>query len=185
VDAVRAVAPEATGMAVDIVEFGHTTVRSLHEALAAALVLIALLLWLLWRNASDVMLALAPLLLAATLTVATVAAFDIRFNFANVIVLPLLLGIGVDSGIHLVHRARSAPPGDWNLLGDTTARAVFYSAITTITSFGSLALSSHRGVASLGIVLTIAIGYTLLCNLVALPALLAVVGGGSHSRRRT
>ena len=101
--------------------------------------------------------------------------FGIAFNFANVVVIPLLLGIGVDSGIHLVHRAEQLArgSGDGELLGSTTARAVFYSALTTTVSFGTLALSGHRGVASLGVVLTIGMVLTVLSNLVVLPALLA------------
>jgi hopanoid biosynthesis associated RND transporter like protein HpnN len=129
VDIVRGVVPEATGSAVTLLEFGRAVVRSFREALAYALVAVALLLWLLWRRVSDMLLVLAPLILAGLLTAGTAAIFDLAFNFANVIVLPLLLGIGVDSGIHLVHRHRvmietlgraQAP----ELLGTSTAQAV-------------------------------------------------------------
>lgn len=88
------------------------------------------------------------------------------------IVLPLLLGIGVDSGIHLVHRARVAADGEANLLTTSTARAVAYSALTTIASFGSLGLASHLGLATLGRLLTIGVSFTLICNLIVLPALI-------------
>ena len=90
--------------------------------------------------------------------------------------IPLLLGIGVDSGIHLVHRAESlAREGHAeDLLSSITARAVFYSALTTTVSFGTLALSSHRGIASLGIVLSLGMLLTVLSNLVLLPALIAL-----------
>jgi predicted RND superfamily exporter protein len=121
-----------------------------------------------------VVLVMLPLLLSSMLTCAVVVLFDISFNFANVIVIPLLLGIGVDSGIHLVHRANqlSNDAGSGALLGTTTARAVFYSALTTAVSFGTLSLSSHRGMASLGVVLTVGMLFTIACNLVVLPALL-------------
>ena len=100
----------------------------------------------------------------------------------NVVVVPLLLGIGVDSGIHLVHRAEALArtPEGGDLLSSTTARAVFYSALTTTVSFGTLALSSHRGVSSLGVVLAMGMTITVLSNLVVLPALLAL----RHRRRR-
>ena len=103
------------------------------------------------------------------------ATFGIDFNFVNIVVIPLLLGIGVDSGIHLVHRAEALARTDSQekLLSSTTARAVFYSALTTTVSFGTLALSSHRGVASLGTVLTIGMTLTVISNLVVLPALIA------------
>ncbi|MFP8882332.1 MAG: MMPL family transporter, partial [Myxococcota bacterium] len=77
-----------------------------------------------------------------------------------------------DSGIHLVDRSKQLQSSNDSLLGTTTARAVFYSAATTAVSFGTLAFSSHRGMASLGIVLTIAMTFTILCNLVVLPALI-------------
>jgi predicted RND superfamily exporter protein len=96
------------------------------------------------------------------------AVFDLAFNFANVIVLPLLLGIGVDSAIHVVLRARQTP--DPELVGITsTPRAVFASALTTIASFGTLMLSPHAGTAGMGLVLTIAVTASLLTVLVVLP----------------
>ncbi|MCG8591030.1 MAG: MMPL family transporter [Proteobacteria bacterium] len=171
---VRAVEPTATGMAVDIVEFGRTTADSLVQALVSAVVVITALLLLIWRRVFEAGLVLLPLMLAAALTGASMVALGLPFNFANVIVLPLLLGIGVDSGIHLVQRARDAAPSPNELLGDTTARAVFYSAITTVASFGSLAFSSHRGVASLGVLLVIGIAFTVLGNLIVLPAALTL-----------
>jgi len=172
VDAVHSVAPDATGLAVNMVEFGRVTVRSLRQALVSAILAIALLLWLLWRRTAEMLLVLTPLLLGAALTAASMAALGISFNFANVIVIPLLLGIGVDSGIHLVHRAKVERNVEGGLLATTTARAVFYSAATTIASFGALAFSSHRGMASLGITLVIGMVFILLTNLVVLPALI-------------
>jgi len=98
-------------------------------------------------------------------------AFDAPFNFANVIVLPLLLGLGVDSAIHYVMRAREENfAGD--VVGTSTPRAVLISAVTTMGSFGTLWLSPHRGMASMGELLTIAIIVTLLCTLIVLPQLI-------------
>jgi predicted RND superfamily exporter protein len=80
--------------------------------------------------------------------------------------------MGVDNGIHLVHRARSAPPPGGDLLGTSTARAILVSAITTVVSFGNLAVSQHPGTASMGIVLATGLGLILVCTLIVLPALL-------------
>jgi predicted RND superfamily exporter protein len=172
VDAVHSVHPNATGMSANIIAFGRATVQSLAQALVSALVAIALLLWLLWRRVTEMMLVLIPLLLGAALTCATMVGFGMAFNFANVIVIPLLLGIGVDSAIHLVHRANLGGAGEAGLLGTTTARAIFYSAGTTAASFGALGFSAHRGIASLGILLVIGLVYTLVCTLIVLPALI-------------
>ncbi len=171
VDSVRAVDPDATGVAVNLLEFGRETSKSLRQALAMAFTAIALLLLLLWRRPVDAALVLAPLALGAAITGALMVALDIPFNFANVIVLPLLIGIGVDSGIHLVHAERHAAQSD-QPLDSVATRAVFFSSLTTIASFGSLSLSAHRGIASLGVLLVSGILIVLACNLVVLPALL-------------
>jgi predicted RND superfamily exporter protein len=112
------------------------------------------------------------LLLAGALTGAVTVPFDIPFNFANVIALPLILGIGVDSGIHMVRRMRSAPPANGCLIKTSTSKAVFFSGLTTISGFGNLALSPHPGMASMGQLLSIGICFSMLCTLIVLPALL-------------
>jgi predicted RND superfamily exporter protein len=159
-------------MSINVVEFGRATVRSLQQALSYAVVAIALLLLILWQRPADMLLVMAPLALGALLTCSAMVIFGMSFNFANIIVIPLLLGIGVDSAIHLVHRADVGTEGEGGLLGTTTARAIFYSAFTTVTSFGALAFSSHRGVASLGLLLVFGLLFTLISTLVVLPALI-------------
>jgi hopanoid biosynthesis associated RND transporter like protein HpnN len=177
---VRRAAPHATGSAVSLLEWGRSVVRSFRQALASAVMVVALLLWLLWGRLGDMALVLVPLLLAAAATAAASVVLGIPFNFGNVVVLPLLLGVGVDSGIHLVHRhreslERAAPATpELDLLGTSTAQAVFFSALTTMGSFGSLALSSHPGIASLGKLLLVGVSFTLICNLIVLPALVAL-----------
>jgi hypothetical protein len=170
VDAIRTVAPEAAGAPVTITEAGRAVVRAFGEAAAYALVLIVVLLLVRLRSLWDSMMVLAPLMLAALLTVGATVALGVPFNFANVVVLPLLFGLGVASGIHMVVRARHA--GAAGLMATSTPRAVLFSALTTIGSFCALALSSHRGTSSMGVLLTIAITLTMACTLVVLPALL-------------
>lgn len=173
---VQAVVPGATGLPMNMIAFAQATRDSFQEAMIAAVALITLFLAILWRRITPILLTLAPLALSNIVTIGLMSYFGIAFNFVNVVVVPLLLGIGVDSGIHLVHRAealaREGSHGE--LLASTTARAVFYSALTTTVSFGTLALSSHRGVASLGTVLSIGMTLTVISNLVVLPALLAL-----------
>ena len=172
-DSVRALAPNVAGSAAEMVASGRTVVASLQQALLSALVAVTLVVYLLWRRVTDTALVLIPLALASSLTVAAAVLLGIPFNFADVIVLPLLLGIGVDSGIHLVHRARVS--GDvTHLLGTSTARAVGYSALTTIASFGTMGFASHLGLATLGRLLTLGVAFTLLCNLVVLPSLISL-----------
>jgi hopanoid biosynthesis associated RND transporter like protein HpnN len=172
VQGVVAVDPKAAGVAVNLVQFGEAIRDSFKQALISAIVVIWLLLWILWRRPAPVFLATAPLILSSLLTCAVMAIFDMPFQFANVIVIPLLLGIGVDSGIHLVHRSEHLEGESESLMGSTTARAVFYSALTTTISFGTLAFSGHRGLASLGILLSIGMLLSVLSNLIFLPALI-------------
>jgi predicted RND superfamily exporter protein len=185
VASVQRVAPDAIGYPVMIQEGGDAVVRAFQQALVLAVCAITALLLVLMRRKSDVLRVLLPLLLAGALTGAASVLLDIPFNFANVIALPLLLGIGVDSAIHMVHRMRTAPPADGNLLQSSTARAVIFSTLTTVCSFGNLAFSPHRGMASMGELLSIGIGFTLLCTLVLLPALLDGAAASESHRIHT
>lgn len=169
VKAVRAIAPNATGSPVTIQESARTVTRAFVTAGIIAIAAIALLLLIVLRRARDVAVVLAPLLLAGLLTLATTAVFNLPLNYANIIALPLLLGIGVSFDIYFVMRWRA---GRSDLLQSSTARAILFSALTTGTAFGSLALSNHPGTASMGVLLTISLGYTLLCTFIVLPALL-------------
>ena len=172
VAAVQNAAPNTAGVPLNLVEFGDVISASFTQALVSALIIISLLLFVLWRRLSDVLIVLVPLCLGATLTAATAVVLDIRFDFTNVVVIPLVFGIGVDSAIHLVQRAREISGTAEDLLGTATARAVFYSAVTTGVSFGSLALANHNGLNSLGLMLCFGLFYTVVSVLILLPALL-------------
>ncbi|MGH8582970.1 MAG: MMPL family transporter [Gammaproteobacteria bacterium] len=187
VEEVRELAPDATGAPVNYIEGGNAVVTAFKQAFLYSTLVIIVVLALSMRRKSDILLVLAPLLLAALLTGAAFVLLGIPFNFANIIALPLLLGMGVDNGIHMVHRFRTAPPTDGNLLRTSTARAVVLSALTNTSAFISLAASPHRGTASMGVLLTIGITLTLLCTLVVLPSLIAVlkeIRGRLRQRRR-
>jgi uncharacterized protein len=168
-DAVRAVAPDASGESIMLTESGRTVIRSFFEAGAYASILIVVLLLVVLRSVVDTVIVVVPLVLAGLLTVATGVVVDIPFNFANVIVLPLLFGLGVASGIHMILRMRDGNAA--SLIDTSTPRAVLFSALTTVGSFGSLAISAHPGLASMGQLLTIAIVFTTLCTIAVLPAL--------------
>ncbi len=174
VDEVREVMPEVAGSAAEVLESGRAVVHSLRQALLGAVVAITFVLLLVWRRLDDTALVLIPLFLAAALTVATTVLLDIPFNFADVIVLPLLLGMGVDSCVHMIHRARFPIPHDHGVLGTSTARAVFYSALTSIFGFGTMGFASHAGLATLGQMLTLGVTYSMLCNMLVLPALISL-----------
>ena len=169
VNEVEAQYPDLTGGAYQAKKAGDTISAAMLQATSIALGVIAIFLWLLVRRFQLVLLMLFPLVLAAILTAATGVLLNIPFNYANVIVLPLLIGIGVDSSIHLVMRQDQVAAGE-GVYGTSTPRAILFSAMTTVASFGSLMLSPHRGTASMGELLSIAIAFTLICTLIVLPA---------------
>ncbi len=160
VTAIRAVQPDATGEAVGIMESGDTVVRSFIEAGFWALCSIAILLWIVLRRFGDVLLTLIPLLLAGALTLEICVLIGLKLNFANIIALPLLLGVGVAFKIYYVMAWRA---GQTNLLQSSLTRAVFFSSLTTATAFGSLWFSSHPGTSSMGQLLVL----SLLCTMSA------------------
>lgn len=172
VTSVRAVAPNATGTPVTIQESANTVIRAFMTAGVIALISIAILLMAVLRRVSDVALVLAPLILAGLMTLATGVLVGLPLNYANIIALPLLLGIGVSFDIYFVMRWRA---GTGDMLQSSTARAILFSALTTGTAFGSLALSNHPGTADMGKLLTLSLTYTLICTFAVLPALLGPV----------
>lgn len=170
VDSVERLYPDVSGGALQAKRAGEVISASMLQATGIAFAVIITFLFLLVQNIRMVFLMVFPLALAAAMTTATGVLAGIPFNYANVIVLPLLLGVGVDSGIHLVMRQEHIKHGE-QVHETSTPRAVLFSALTTVASFGSLMLSPHRGTASMGELLSIAIGYTLVCTLIVLPAL--------------
>jgi hopanoid biosynthesis associated RND transporter like protein HpnN len=170
VQQVSGVAPNAGGSAVTISATADTIVGAFREAAIFAVIAIAVILFGLLRRVLDVALVMAPLLLSALLTLLVAVLLPLPLNFANIIALPLLLGVGVSFNIYFVMNWRA---GQHHPLGSATARAILFSALTTGTAFGSLALSAHPGTASMGKLLLISLGCTLLASLVFIPALLA------------
>jgi predicted RND superfamily exporter protein len=169
--AVQGVAPEATGDLMVTIASADTVVKSFKQAILYAVVAITVLLLIYLRNLRETLFILIPLFLAGIFTCAFTVVLGIEFNFANIIALPLLLGLGVDNGVHIVHRAKSDTSGK-GLLQTSTARAVLFSSLTTLLSFGNLAFSPHRGTASMGWLLTIGVFFVLLATLIVLPSFL-------------
>lgn len=190
VHGVRAVAPDATDTPVTLVLGGEAVIAACLEAGLIAVLASGFLLLVVLRSVTDTLLVLLPLALAALLTVASSVVFHVPFNFANVIAMPLMLGLGIAFGIYMVMRKRGERDLV-HLLESSTPRAVLFSALTTICSFGTLAFSPHRGMASMGLLLTIALSYALLFSLVVLPAVIDEIesrrppgggaGAGSHT----
>ena len=168
-DQVLSVVPQATGAPISIRESGKTIVGAFAEAGFLSFVVIIVLLAAVLRSVHDVLMTLAPLVLSGLLTLATCVLLGLRLNFANVIALPLLLGIGVAFNIYFVVAWRH---GQRCFLASSLTRAVIFSAATTASGFGTLWLSVHPGTASMGELLMISLGWVLATTLFLSPALL-------------
>ncbi len=167
--AVLAVAPNATGTPILIQESANTIVNAFLQAGALALVLITLTLFLALRRVSDVLVTLVPLLLAGVVTLELTVLFGLPLNFANIIALPLLLGVGVAFKIYYVLAWRG---GETSLLASSLTRAVLFSAATTASAFASLWLSNHPGTSSMGKLLSLALLTTLVAAVLFQPILM-------------
>jgi hopanoid biosynthesis associated RND transporter like protein HpnN len=175
--AVLAVAPNATGAAISFYESALTIERAFIEAAAWALLSIAVILWITLRRLTDVLLTLIPLIMAATVTLELCVLLDLPLNFANILALPLLLGVGVAFKIYYIMAWRAGKTG---LLHSTLTRAVIFSAMTTATAFGSLWLSHHPGTSSMGKLMAL----SLVCTMAAAVLFQPVLMGPPRQRQQ-
>lgn len=169
VHAVRAIAPAALGPAIDTLESAQTILGSFREAALYATLAIALVLLIVLRNIRDAALVLATLAMSALLTALFARLGGMSIDYANIIALPLLLGVGVSFNVYFVMNWRS---GSRLFLGSPTARAIMFSALTTGTAFGMLAVSRNPGTASMGTLLLLSLLGVLVSTFVFLPAVL-------------
>ena len=167
--AVLAVEPTANGGPIAILESGRTVTHAFMQAGFTALISITIMLWITLRRIGDVLLTLIPLLLAGVLTLEICVVIGMPLNFANIIALPLLLGVGVAFKIYYIMAWRAGQTG---LLSSSLTRAVIFSAATTATAFGSLWLSSHPGTSSMGKLLALTLACTMLAAVVFQPLLM-------------
>ncbi len=167
--AVLAVAPNATGPAIEIYEWGKTVTGAFIKAGVIAICSIAVILFVALRRIRDVLLTLIPLWVAAAATLEICALTGFALNYANIIALPALLGVGVAFKIYYVTAWRR---GEYNFLESTLTHAVFYSAVMTATAFGSLWFSAHPGISSMGKLLALSLACTLASAALFQPALM-------------
>lgn len=182
---VESVAPDATGAPAGVTGAGKAILLSFAEAIGYTVIAIGIVVIVLRRRPSDVLLVLAPLAVGSLWVVAGSAALDLPFNFANVIVIPLLIGLGVASSIHMVNRARevdherasgTAQAGD--VLATSTPLAVLITQLNTVAAFATLSVAEHRGLFSMGVLLGLAIFFVLVVSLIVLPSFMIAIGIG-------
>lgn len=174
IEAVAGVSPNYAGRAVVEWGVGTVVVGAFAQAAWIALAAIGLFLIVYFHSLLLPLLVLLPITLALLLTFAVAELTGLTLNMANILVVPLIFGLGVDTGIHVVHRYTAAGNVD-AVYTSSTARAVVISGLTTIGTFVALSFSPHRGAASVGLLLAVAIGLMLLLTFLLLPALLRLL----------
>ena len=182
VAAVRTVVPDAAGTPVSMIEAANTMITAFAEAGILSIVAIALTLFIALRRWIDVALTLVPLLVAIVVTLEICAVIGLKLNFANIIALPLLLGVGVAFKIYYIVAWRS---GETNFLQSSLTRAIFFSACTTGIAFGSLWFSRHPGTSSMGKLMALSLVTTLAAAVIFQPALMATQQQGRDGAPRS
>jgi predicted RND superfamily exporter protein len=168
----RQIDPNVTGNAVHMFESSLLMIDAYISAGLYALAAIVLYLMLTLRNFKTTLLVLIPTFAGAILTLGLMRLTGIQFNLANLVILPLILGIGVVDGVHILHRHREEPECDKNVISKSTGQAVILTSLTTMIGFGSLMVADHQGVYSIGLVLTLGVGSCMITSITLLPALM-------------
>jgi len=168
----RSIDPNVTGNAVHMYESTQLMISGYVNGGIYAMTAIIVFILISFRNLRTTFFILLPTLVGSIWTVGIMELFGIRFNLANLVILPLIIGIGVVNGVHIVHRFREDRDSGTTVLSKSTGQAVVLSSLTTIIGFGSLMIADHQGVYSLGLVLSIGVGSCMLTSITLLPALL-------------
>lgn len=166
-----------TGFGSLLYEMSGAILDGFRKAAVLAMIVVFFMLYLDFRSLKFTLLAMLPLFIGEAWMLGLMLLFDQNFNLANLVILPLILGIGVDNGVHIVHRFRQEK-GDLLRVVRGTGRAILLSTLTTILGFGSLLFASHRGIESLGTTLVLGVSACLVAALFVLPALLKIFENG-------
>jgi len=127
-----------------------------------------------FRSVKYALFAMLPLMVALVWMVGFMGFTGIQFTLLNIMAIPLILGIGIDDGVHILHRYKIEGPGSMNVVFRSTGKAIIITSLTTMLAFGSLVFATYRGFGSLGLALFIGVGMCLLATVTLLPAILAI-----------
>lgn len=173
--AAQSVDPDATGKSFRTLEGLQQMKKGFLRAGLVAIAVIVVVLWFDFRSAQCVLLGLLPLAAGLVVALGLLGWTGISLNPANLIALPLIVGVGVDNGIHVLHDFLDRPRTERYRLRAGTGRGIAVTALTTLLGFGTLMLARHQGLASLGLTLALGVGTCMLAALVILPALLSLL----------
>jgi len=166
-------ADRVTGTPVQLYEYTKLLKESYQQSALYSLVVIAIMVYLHFRSVVCVVLSLLPVAIGSAWSLGLMGLAGVLFNPANIMTLPLVIGIGVTNGIHILNRV--AEEHKASILGKSTGKAVLVSGLTALTGFGCLMLGKHQGLQSLGLVMSLGIGACMIAGLTFLPALISIL----------
>ena len=176
IDASTRVADDVTGFPRVFHKMAGRITGGFYRSVAIGALLVAIILWIDFRNLRNAALALLPLAMGVIWMLGFMRLLGLQFNFANLVAVPLIIGVGIDNGVHVIHRTRLEVGAGMETVLRRTGRAILIASLTTMIGFGSLALASHRGISSLGMVLLLGVGSCLITSTIVLPNLLVMLG---------
>jgi predicted RND superfamily exporter protein len=187
---VTKIMPHATGTPVLMRVLVDTGKRDGATATLLALAVIVCILLVDFRSVTLTVLAVVPLITAAIWTIGMMTVLKWQFNFVNIMATPLILGIGIDDGVHIVHRYLKEGRGSLTRVLASTGKAVLLTSLTTMLGFGSFVFARYQGYAHLGKLLFLGVGLCFVTSVTVLPALIAVAertawGSKLHATRST
>ncbi len=172
----RTVSRESTGFPIVFHHMSRRITSGFYRAVAVGAVMVFLVLLLDYRRLGPALLALVPLLVGMIWMLGCMRLLNLQFNFANLVAVPLIIGVGIDNGVHIVHRLLYEGDEGMSIVLRHTGRAILIASLTTMIGFGSLAFASHRGMSGLGLILLLGVGACLITSTVVLPNLLVATG---------
>jgi hypothetical protein len=168
----RQVDPSVTGNAIHMFESTRLMRDGYIQGGVYAMVAIFIYILVSFGNIRATLIVLLPVVVGSMWTLGIMDLVGVSFNLANLVILPLIIGIGVVNGVHIVHRYREETDKSINILSRSTGQGVVLSSLTTMIGFGSLMVADHQGVYSLGLVLTLGVGCCLMASITVLPSIL-------------
>ena len=179
IEEVKVKAPQIAGFATMLYEHSHMVIMGFQLGALIASLLVVVLLWFDFRSLRDALTCLLPLMMGWCWMFVGMQVFGLELNVANIVVLPLILGIGVDTSVHILHRVReeersSGGQASLSVVISGTGRAVLFAALTTMAGFAGLTVADNGAMKSLGYLMVLAITSTLGSSLVILPAWLSL-----------
>jgi len=183
IGALRTIDGNVTGAPVQAYSIATVMRRGYERAALLALLAVFVFVFADFRNLRDTALATVPLVFGGAWLLETMGLLGWKFNLANLFAVPIIIGTGVDNGVNMLYRWREERDKSQLILTTAVGKSVTIASLTTIAGFAALIPATHRGIASLGLVLSLGITFILIATLLVLPAILQLVGGRLHSRR--